>query len=186
MPTPATPVPPLAGAVLRRRTALGGLLALGALAGGCTRETGGEAAASGPASPSPGAVDPDVALAAAALAAEQQMLATLRATAHRHRGLRTVLAGTRDVHRAHVRLLDDAVPTGTPTTTPGQVPEPPAGRDRALAALARAEDRLAENARHWAFDARSGAFARVLASMAAAAAQQSTVLRGQAAGKGAR
>jgi hypothetical protein len=46
----------------------------------------------------------------------------------------------------------------------------------ALAALARAEQRLSQVGRRSAFAAESGAFARVLASMAAAATQQSTQL----------
>ncbi|NUR09484.1 MAG: hypothetical protein HOQ45_21075, partial [Nocardioidaceae bacterium] len=46
----------------------------------------------------------------------------------------------------------------------------------ALRAVARAEHRLSDHDRRSAVRARSGAFARVLASMAAAAAQQSAVI----------
>lgn len=167
-----------AGPALGRRTALGGLLLLGAAATGCT----GRSRPSAGTRPSPAAsgTDPDVALAAAVLAGERHLLTTVRATLRRHRhsrDLAELLRATRDVHLAHVRLLADAVPTGAPSTAAGHVPAPPAGRDAALLALARAEDRLAESTRHSAFDARSGAFARVLASVAAAAAQQSAVLR---------
>jgi hypothetical protein len=52
----------------------------------------------------------------------------------------------------------------------------------ALTALARQEDRLSLSGRRSAFDARSGAFARVLASMAAASAQQARALDDAAGG----
>jgi hypothetical protein len=51
----------------------------------------------------------------------------------------------------------------------------------ALAALARAEAQLSQAGVEHALEARSGAFARVLGSMAAAAAQQSTLLTAAAA-----
>jgi hypothetical protein len=54
------------------------------------------------------------------------------------------------------------------------VPSDPA---RALRAIARREDELALVDKRSAFAAESGAFARVLASMAASAAQQAVVLR---------
>jgi hypothetical protein len=53
----------------------------------------------------------------------------------------------------------------------------------ALAALAREEDRVALLGRRSAFTAESGAFARVLASMAAAASQQSVTLAAAARGR---
>lgn len=176
-----------AGPALGRRTALGGLLVIGAVASGCTGPARQPVATPHRSSPSTPASDPDVALAAAVLAGERHVLATVGATLRRHhrpRDLRALLQATRDVHLAHVRLLADAVPAGTPSTGPGHVPAPPAGHDAALLALARAEDRLAESTRRSAFDARSGAFARVLASVAAAAAQQSAVLRGHVAAGG--
>lgn len=184
-PSPAPSPDASAGPVLGRRTALGGLVLLGAVATGCTGPAREPAAPSRP-SPAASGTDPDVALAAAVLAGERHVLATVRATLRRHhrsRDLRAVLRAARDVHLAHVRLLADAVPSGAPSTGAGQVPAPPAGRDAALLALARAEDRLAASTRRSAFDARSGAFARVLASVAAAAAQQSTVLRDHVGGR---
>ena len=48
---------------------------------------------------------------------------------------------------------------------------------QALRALARHEDELSLEDKRSAFAAESGSFARVLASMAASAAQQATVLR---------
>ena len=141
------------------------------------------------------AVDPDVALATSVVAAERALLEQIDATVRRHPRLERVLDATREVHDAHIALLEDAVPPesaaeeepdagASPTDpvsepageeeTPGRVPR---DRARALRAVASAEDTLALAAKQAAFSARSGAFARVLASMAAAAAQQSAVLR---------
>lgn len=60
-------------------------------------------------------------------------------------------------------------PSGSASPSTADVPRDP---DRALRRLARHEDRLSLFDRQQAFTARSGAFARLLASMAAAAAQQ--------------
>ncbi len=178
---------PVPGPALRRRTALGGLVALGTAVTGCSGGTDRPAAPggtrSGSSSPAATATDPDVALAAAALASERHVLAMVRAALHRHRDQRELLRATRDVHLAHVRLLADAVPGGAPSTAGGPVPVPAARPEEALRAVARAEDRLAESNRRSAFHARSGAFARVLASMAAAAGQQSAVLRAHTGGR---
>ena len=89
------------------------------------------------------------------------------------------LAATR---ACSVRRTSGAAPTTrsagaspSPTATASQVAEDP---ERALAAVARAEDELTLTGKRSAFAAESGAFARVLASMAAAAAQQAVLLRG--------
>lgn len=160
-----------------------------------------------PARPSPSraevpAVDPDITLATTVVATERALLERIDATVRRHRRLERVLGATRSVHDAHLALLEDAVPMSpdaaeqSPSTGPSTGPaSDPAGPDdevsapprpprvppdpaRALRALAAAEDELALTAKQAAFAAESGAFARVLASMAAAAAQQSAVLRG--------
>jgi hypothetical protein len=52
----------------------------------------------------------------------------------------------------------------------------PASRRRALRAVGSAENELSAQQKQHAFAAQSGAFARLLASMAAAAAQLSAVL----------
>ena len=143
-------------------------------------------------------VDPDVALATTVVAAERALLEQVDATVRRHPRLERVLAATRAVHDAHVALLEDAVPdesdaepdhTGaTESPSPGADPDadpeaepttPRVPRDaaRAVRALATAEDELVLAAKQAAFAAQSGAFARVLASLAAAAAQQSATLR---------
>jgi len=155
-----------------------------------------------PARPTPSAAqvpaaDPDVELATTVVAAERALLERIEATVGRHPRLERVLAPAREVHEEHVTLLEDAVPegadssdeetaaTGPPSVEPGSVPadeptEPgrvPQDRARALRDVAAAEDALALTAKQAAFAAESGAFARVLASLAAAAAQQSAVLR---------
>jgi hypothetical protein len=70
----------------------------------------------------------------------------------------------------------------SPSAGPGHEPKVPADPGRALLALAQHEDRLSLDARRNAFAAGSGSFARLLASMAAAAAQQAAVLRARAGG----
>jgi hypothetical protein len=179
-----------------RRTAVGGVAVLTAVVvSGCTPrgiDRRPRARASAPTSPR---TDPDVALAAAVLTDEQDMLDRVLATLRRHPRLEPLLAGARAAHQAHVELLTDAVPerarrssvpspsSGTsPSVSPsvapsaGASPRVPARAPAALAVLAGQEDRLALLGRRSAFTAESGAFARVLASMAAAASQQSVTL----------
>ena len=164
---------------LTRRTALAGALTAGVVASGCTSlsdpaDRTAPAPVSGPA--------PDVELAAQVLAREQEMLARVRRTARRHAPLRDQLAAVMTIHVRHVDLLSEAVPdpgnaptpsTATPAPTPPAVPADPA---RALRRLARQEDTLSLQNRQSAFAARSGGFARLLASMAAASAQQAVLL----------
>lgn len=64
-------------------------------------------------------------------------------------------------------------PSGSASPSSSRVPRDP---DRAVRRLARHEDRLSLFDKQQAFTARSGAFARLLASMAAAAAQQASGL----------
>ena len=154
------------------------------------------------------ATDPDVELATTVVAAERALLDRIDATVRRHPRLERVLAATREVHDAHVTLLEDAVPDesgaseteteaasdpasptepgSTPTDETSEAPRVPRDRARALRAVAAGEDDLALTAKQAAFSAESGAFARVLASMAAAAAQQSAVLRTTRVGGGRR
>lgn len=183
MPPTPRPLPgPVLGAVTRRVT-LGGAAALTAVAvAGCTDDAPRRTVTPPPTRRA--GTDPDVLLAATVLADERAMLERVKATTRRHPTLKADLAGARAAHRAHVRLLARAVPkqtaspspsaSGTPSARPS--PGVPAKPGPALAALARAEDRLSHVGRRSAFAARSGAFARVLASMAAAATQQATQL----------
>jgi hypothetical protein len=177
---------------MSRRSAITGLAALTAvLTAGCTGASPRPAAAptpgaAGSGSATPAAtVLPDVSLAATVLRGEQALLDQVRATVRRHPGLHTRLARTRATHRAHTALLTRAVPRSarsaagaTPPPRRRPVPDQPGP---ALAALARAEARLSQAGVEHSLQARSGAFARVLGSMAAAAAQQSTVLAAAAA-----
>jgi len=190
---------PFPGPALRRRTALGIALGTGGagLLAGCT---GGvdlrpKAGAARP-STSP-AVDPDVTLAAQVLDAERAVLEQLQAAVAAHPQLAARLAATTAVHQEHVHLLRHAVPrsarTALSSPSPSVSPAPSAsvspsatptaqGSRATLATLATAEDALCTTGKRAAFAARSGAFARVLASMAAASAQQATLLRGPAGG----
>lgn len=180
---PITPSDRPAG--MSRRTAVAGVLALAAAGvSGCTpRGIDRRPRAGATATPSP-RTDPDVALAATVLAREQGLLDRVLATLHRHPGLRADLGAARSAHRSHVDLLTDAVPLGArpSASPPGATPHVPARAPAALAALSREEDRHAELGRRSAFAAESGAFARVLASMAAAASQQAAALSGAAKG----
>ena len=192
------PNQPPPGPLLRRRTALGAVLTAGVAAGtaGCTRGVDMRPARGRSAQPVEATpdVEPDVALAGTVLADEQAVLDRVRATAEAFPALAKRLAPAEEAHRRHVELLTDAVPdpspspsvtavTGgaSPEASPSASPTPHVPRDRAkaLAALARAEDALTLSAKRAAFAAESGAFARVLASMAASAAQQAALLRGR-------
>jgi len=144
-----------------------------------------------------------VALAATVLTGEQAMLDRVLATARRHPGVAPALAEVETMHRAHVRLLTDAVPddarsrasasASASASAPSAAPSPapsgwgsgsaavPGRPGAALALLASEEQRLGRIGKRSAFAAESGAFARVLASMAAAAGQQAVALNAAAA-----
>jgi hypothetical protein len=209
VPTPENRPRDLARGITRRSALVTALVTslAGALAAGCSQQEVVSPSRLPRPTQSPG-LDPDVALAAQALESEQAMLEAVTATASRHGRLRPVLARTLSAHEQHVRLLNRAVPaeartspspsssvTGSvpsgkpsgaspsaasPSAGPGNEPKVPADPGRALLALARHEDRLSLDARRNAFAAGSGSFARLLASMAAAAAQQAAVLRARA------
>jgi hypothetical protein len=181
---------------LSRRTAMGLAAASAVVASGCT-PSGVDRRAKPRPTPAPSPTeDPDVALAATVLTAEQAMLDRVVATVRRHPGLAPGLAALESAHRAHVRLLTDAVPddarsratasasaSASASPAPSAVPpEVPARPGPALALLAGEEARLSRVDKRTAFAAESGAFARVLASMAAAAAQQAVALNAAAAG----
>ena len=126
--------------------------------------------------------EPDHDRVLAGLRDEQAVLDQVVGIRRRHRGLRRALAPTAAVHQAHVALLSRAVdgaeePTGS---GPGRVPADPA---EAVAQLLRLERSLADQHVATAMRSRSGVLARVVASMAAAAAQQAVVLAPLAADK---
>lgn len=176
MPTPL-PTEPRTG--LTRREALVSALAIGCLTAGCTTRTRDEHPAGNPVREQPPELDPDVALAAAALAQEQGLLDVVNATIRRHTDLRQLVASTLTTHQEHVRILTEAVPASSPA--PPSPPEVPAVRvpdnaTKAVRALSRREEQQSLSSKRSAFIAQSGAFARLLAGMAAAAAQQAVVL----------
>jgi hypothetical protein len=192
------------GVVLGRRSVL--ITALGLGTGACTPYRLGDARrrARQSASPEPQEetrADPDVALAAEVLVAEQALLDRIDATVARHPRLEQLLTAVRESHAAHIALLSDAVPddarsaAASPTPSPAAdplAPSPapshdadeagsdalrvPRDADRAVRVIAHDEDELGRANRTSAFTAESGSFARVLSSMAAAAAQQSVAL----------
>lgn len=198
------PAPERPGPRLTRRAALVSVAAVGLV--GCTPERGLDRRRreEDPAPVEP-RVDPDVAVAAEVLAAENAVLALVRATVERHPALADRLDTVAATHEAHVALLDDAVPeeaTAAPSPTasapvPAASPSPaasgspaasvspspaapetavPRNRGRALRQVAAAEQDLATRTKQQAFKAQSGAFARVLGSMAASAAQHAALL----------
>ena len=167
--------------VLSRRAAGAGFAALAAatalLTSGCDPE-GGLDLPGLPETPD----NPDEKQVAAGLRAEQQMFQRIALVRRRHRRLRDALAPTLAVHRAHVELLggaldgaasdtDGGVDAGTRGSNP--VPADPA---RAMADLVRLERLLADRHVATSVACRSGALARVVAVMSAAAAQQAVAL----------
>lgn len=182
------PAPDRTGPRLTRRAALVSVAALGLV--GCTPERGLDRRRreEEPAPVKP-RVDPDVAVAAEVLAAETAVLALVRATAERHPALAGRLDPVAATHEAHTALLDDAVPeraTAAPSPTASGSASPdgsgdpettvPRNRRLALRQVAAAERDLATRIKQQAFKAQSGAFARVLGSVAASAAQHAALL----------
>ncbi len=120
----------------------------------------------------------DERLVATALAGELVALETIERTRTRHPRLRAVTTQALATHQAHVRLL-----RGTTEQRAGGDPRPQVERtvvprqpQQALTSAARSEAQLSADHAATAMAARSGALARVLASMAAASAQLEQVL----------
>lgn len=110
-------------------------------------------------------------------AAYAEVLATatlLEAVAQRHQRLAPALQPLVRLHRAHAEVLAGAAPEDPPT-------RPPSGRSprtaaKALALVRSTEESTQNRLGGWALDARSGTFARLLGSMAAAIGQQYSTL----------
>lgn len=190
-PSPATP-----GPRLTRRAALGAVVAGGLVA--CTPPRRGVRRREGLPEPVEPEIDPDVAVATEALAAQTAVIELVRATEERHGSLRERLGPVLEAHEAHAALLSDAVPSGasaapspSPSASDSASPAAPGDRRtrvpgdpaRALRQVVAAEQTLATTTKRHAFRAQSGAFARVLGSMAAAAAQHAVVLEAASAGR---
>jgi hypothetical protein len=153
-----------------RRTVLTAGLAAGALAACTSPES--------PASTAP-EPDADTVLAKDLLAAESALVGLIDSvTVERPRRAQR-LAPARAVHEAHIALLTEAVPNSGATSDPNAITPFAGGERAALAAVITAEDALGQQLRLGAAQARSGDFAKVLASMAAASKQQSASLRVQ-------
>ena len=136
-------------------------------------------------------LDPDATVASMALANEQSTLDAMEATAARHPELAEILSPVIAAHSEHVRLLADAGPDAAPEGRAAASPSPsPSGPGEqgarryqvprepraALTGLSANEQDLSTSTKRHAFVAQSGAFARLLASMAASAAQHAVVL----------
>ncbi|MDO9378845.1 MAG: hypothetical protein Q7T56_08335, partial [Nocardioidaceae bacterium] len=127
--------------------------------------------------------DADEPLVAAALADQQQVLATAVATRTAHAALAGTLDPVVEHHRAHVSVLGGTPATGTPTpsgtatsSSPATTAPPPADPAAALAALGEVERAAAEARGQDATTAASGDLARMLAAMSAGQAQHVVVL----------
>ncbi len=116
--------------------------------------------------------DDDAAIAADALQATNTVAALVAEVASRHRGLAGPLADVTLMHQAHADLLAEA---GEPADGPTPPPSPATSK-RALALVLSEERDLQRTLADGAGRAASGTFARALASMSAAVAQQRTVL----------
>jgi hypothetical protein len=125
-----------------------------------------------------------VRLAVRALAAEQHQVALLDAVSRGFPALAGRLRGSRVVHERHVAVLTDAAPdpTSPPSAQPSRPVQVPGSQRAAVLAVVHAEDMLTDRHRAGAVAAASGRFARVLAGMAAASAQQAAVLGGRSVG----
>lgn len=196
------------GPRLTRRAALG-VVAAGALAACTPPERGVDRRREQPPEPVEPEVDPDVAVAAEALAAQQAMVDLVGTTLERHPDLAAELDPVLATHRTHADLLADAVPedvtvspsptasgsagpSGSVTPERSAAPGPsesaarrnrvPDDRLRALRQVVAGEQALVTTAKQQAFKAQSGGFARVLGGMAAAAAQHAAMLDAAARG----
>lgn len=166
MPQSSHPVP--------RRTTLAAvpLLALATGLAGCRWGPAEDDEPQPTGSTAPARPDDDTVLAATALAATLQVGDLVARVAARHRGLAGALADVTLMHQAHADLLAEAGEASEEIA-----PRPVPGRSATALALVLTEERgLQRTLAESAGGAASGSFARALASMSAAVAQQRTVL----------
>ena len=154
----------------RRSVLTGGLLlAVPGVLSACTAEAP-------PARPQP--VDPDVALRAAAVARERQLLARYDALLQQQPDLAPRLSPVRAEHAEHLTALGEAEQpgTGSPTTPPPPTVPPPTATDPGgLPGLVQAE-RAAAAAHVAATSSASAVLAAVLAQLAASEASHPVAL----------
>ena len=159
---------------LTRRGLLGGALAGVALAAtGCDAVDGlldrdDDPRVSGAVTPTAPAVDADSDLVTEVVTAVAAVAALATATGTTHPGLAATTARLEALHAAHLAELGGTDPAPAPTVA--------GTRPAALTALEQAETRLQDRLVQAAGEARSGALAQVLASMAAGVAQQRVAL----------
>jgi hypothetical protein len=155
--------------VTRRQLAAGGVAVTLLGLAGCTEELPDE-----PAMLPRLRRDPDHDLVVASLAVEQAHLERLAAVRRRHRPVRAALAASVAVHTSHVEVLRGAVDdAAAPEPAPWPVP---LAAGRALTALAASARNASREQVDIAMAAESGTLARLVAGLAAAAAQQERFL----------
>jgi hypothetical protein len=150
---------------------------------GCTSSSSSGDAGDRPEPPAVGE-DPDRDLLLDALGAEESLHRLVTRVRRQHRALRDLLAGTERVHAAHVVLLSGAVQGDRESPAPERWVAD--GPRQALTELRKAERALAGSHAGTAMAASSGTFARLMAGMSAAAAQQERVLSQASVPKGGR
>ena len=117
-------------------------------------------------------LSPDVAVAVEAVTLLRGAETAVTSTGERHPALAPRLAGLLAAHRAHLAALVDAVPHGVDTSTTGAPYAVPPRPAVALSRLTATEQAVHDGLVGLALRARSGPFARLLGSMAAAVSQQ--------------
>jgi hypothetical protein len=168
VPTPAQPT--------RRAVVVGLSAAAGVTLAGCSAGT--EPHDLPGAAAEPVAADPDQVLVRKVRRDEMRLYDLVVSTRKRHRELRSPL---REVAKSHLDHIGRLTP-GTSLSILTQQQPVAKNPARALADLAAAERGLAREHAASALEARSGALARVVASMSAAAAQRASVLVGSGPG----
>jgi hypothetical protein len=161
-------------AALSRRTVLaagaGGVTTLLAGASGCSVNNPFSSAQT-PAREAVRDLAPDVGVAVEAVTAIRATEQLVEAVVRRHPRLRGRFQGLLDMHAAHLRRLVDAVPERVDTSAAENPPPVLAGQDAAREQVLDAERRLHDRLAGLAMRAQSGAFARLLGSVAASISQ---------------
>lgn len=161
--------------VARRAVLAGGAGVTAALALGGCRLNNPFSSASTPPTEAIDELDPDIGLAVEAVTKIEVALRLVQATARRHPRMAAEVQGLVALHQAHRAALVEAVPDDVDLEAgvqPTQVAARPAVARQRVAA---AEGTLRNQLRGFALRARSGDFARLLASMTAAIAQHQLV-----------
>jgi len=166
----------------RRSVLAAALAAPAATAVGCTLSGPTPARSSAREAPD---VDPDVALLEQVSKATTEVVALYEAVIDEHRGLRDGLRPLLAAHRAHEEALGEAAPPESARDrrdarrgngSSARTPDAPRRSEQAVAQLESTERDTSRRLLEATRDARSGGFARLLASMSASSAQAVLVL----------